>query len=275
MSFRTRLPSFFILIVVVPMAAVGLLVFRLIDDSQTGTADARARQRDRRHGAERVRQRQHGRQPGRSRGGAGHRQPAPGAAQGPSGDDRPRDRPRARGSDDRRGPAADHRRPHGDRSGARARARVEFAPAMDDRGLGADRGRLCAVARRLGHSGGRALGRRHAGVDAARGRPRRAAQPPGHDHDRPGQLSRRHPALHRLSSPSRGGVDPLQRGCQRGWLAGRGSAARGGVNRGLPDPGLLLRAPGLPGAAGPAGALPGGGPAAGQRRLLVSGPHRR
>jgi diguanylate cyclase (GGDEF)-like protein len=42
MSFRTRLASFFILIVVVPMAAVGFLVFRLIDDSQAGKADARA-----------------------------------------------------------------------------------------------------------------------------------------------------------------------------------------------------------------------------------------
>ncbi len=42
MSFRTRLTSFFVLIVVVPMAAVGFLVFRLIDDSQSGKADARA-----------------------------------------------------------------------------------------------------------------------------------------------------------------------------------------------------------------------------------------
>jgi diguanylate cyclase (GGDEF)-like protein len=42
MSFRARLTSFFILIVIVPMAAVGFLVFRLIDDSQTGKADARA-----------------------------------------------------------------------------------------------------------------------------------------------------------------------------------------------------------------------------------------
>jgi diguanylate cyclase (GGDEF)-like protein len=42
MSFRARLTSFFLLIVVVPMAAMGFLVFRLIDDSQTGKADARA-----------------------------------------------------------------------------------------------------------------------------------------------------------------------------------------------------------------------------------------
>jgi diguanylate cyclase (GGDEF)-like protein len=42
MSFRTRLTSFFVLIVVIPMAAVGFLVFRLIDDSQSGKADARA-----------------------------------------------------------------------------------------------------------------------------------------------------------------------------------------------------------------------------------------
>jgi diguanylate cyclase (GGDEF)-like protein len=42
MSFRARLTTFFILIVIVPMAAVSFLVFRLIDDSQTGKADARA-----------------------------------------------------------------------------------------------------------------------------------------------------------------------------------------------------------------------------------------
>ncbi len=42
MSFRTRLFSFFVVIVVVPMAAMAFLVFRLIDDSQSGKADARA-----------------------------------------------------------------------------------------------------------------------------------------------------------------------------------------------------------------------------------------
>jgi diguanylate cyclase (GGDEF)-like protein len=42
MSFRTRLATFFILIVVIPMAAVGFLVFSLIDQSQTGKTDARA-----------------------------------------------------------------------------------------------------------------------------------------------------------------------------------------------------------------------------------------
>src|SRR5205807_3483454 len=42
MSFRTRLTGFFILIVVVPMVAVGFLVFRLIGDSEQGKADARA-----------------------------------------------------------------------------------------------------------------------------------------------------------------------------------------------------------------------------------------
>jgi diguanylate cyclase (GGDEF)-like protein len=42
MSFRTRLTSFFILIVVVPMIAVGFLVFRLISDSEQAKADARA-----------------------------------------------------------------------------------------------------------------------------------------------------------------------------------------------------------------------------------------
>jgi diguanylate cyclase (GGDEF)-like protein len=42
MSFRTRLFSFFVVIVVVPMAAMAFLVFRLIGDSQSGKADARA-----------------------------------------------------------------------------------------------------------------------------------------------------------------------------------------------------------------------------------------
>lgn len=42
MSFRTRLTSFFILIVVIPMIAVAFLVFRLISDSQQGKTDARA-----------------------------------------------------------------------------------------------------------------------------------------------------------------------------------------------------------------------------------------
>ncbi len=42
MSCRTRLASFFLLIVVVPMIAVGFLVFRLISDSEQGKADARA-----------------------------------------------------------------------------------------------------------------------------------------------------------------------------------------------------------------------------------------
>jgi diguanylate cyclase (GGDEF)-like protein len=42
MSFRTRLISFFVVIVVVPMVAVGFLVFRLINDSGQGKADARA-----------------------------------------------------------------------------------------------------------------------------------------------------------------------------------------------------------------------------------------
>jgi diguanylate cyclase (GGDEF)-like protein len=41
MSFRARLTTFFLLIVVVPMAAMGFLVFRLISDSQQAKADAR------------------------------------------------------------------------------------------------------------------------------------------------------------------------------------------------------------------------------------------
>ena len=42
MSFRARLTIFFLLIVIVPMTAVGFLVFRLIDDSTTGKSEARA-----------------------------------------------------------------------------------------------------------------------------------------------------------------------------------------------------------------------------------------
>jgi diguanylate cyclase (GGDEF)-like protein len=42
MSFRNRLTGFFVLIVVLPMIAVGFLVFRLIGDSARGKAEARA-----------------------------------------------------------------------------------------------------------------------------------------------------------------------------------------------------------------------------------------
>ncbi len=42
MSFRTRLTSFFVVIVALPMVAVGFLVFRLISQSEQGNADARA-----------------------------------------------------------------------------------------------------------------------------------------------------------------------------------------------------------------------------------------
>lgn len=41
MSFRNRLVLFFVLIVIVPMLAVAFLLFRLIDDSETGQADAK------------------------------------------------------------------------------------------------------------------------------------------------------------------------------------------------------------------------------------------
>ncbi|HEY2005581.1 MAG TPA: diguanylate cyclase [Solirubrobacteraceae bacterium] len=42
MSFRARLTTFFLIIVVVPMAAMGFLVFRLISDSQQAKTEARA-----------------------------------------------------------------------------------------------------------------------------------------------------------------------------------------------------------------------------------------
>jgi hypothetical protein len=42
MSFRARLTGFFVLIVVVPMVAIGVLMFSLINDSEQGKADARA-----------------------------------------------------------------------------------------------------------------------------------------------------------------------------------------------------------------------------------------
>jgi diguanylate cyclase (GGDEF)-like protein len=42
MSFRARLTTFFLLIVIVPMIGVGFVVLRLISDSQAGKADARA-----------------------------------------------------------------------------------------------------------------------------------------------------------------------------------------------------------------------------------------
>src|SRR5579872_2932415 len=42
MSFRARLTRFFVLIVVIPMIAVGFLVFRLIGESEQAKTDARA-----------------------------------------------------------------------------------------------------------------------------------------------------------------------------------------------------------------------------------------
>jgi diguanylate cyclase (GGDEF)-like protein len=42
MSFRTRLTVFFVLIVLVPMAALGVVVARLVEDSEQGKAQARA-----------------------------------------------------------------------------------------------------------------------------------------------------------------------------------------------------------------------------------------
>ncbi|MDO8186478.1 diguanylate cyclase [Conexibacter sp. JD483] len=42
MSFRTRLAVFFVLLVVVPMVALGVVVARLVTDSEKGKADARA-----------------------------------------------------------------------------------------------------------------------------------------------------------------------------------------------------------------------------------------
>jgi diguanylate cyclase (GGDEF)-like protein len=41
MSFRSRLTLFFVLIVIVPMVSVAFVLFRLIDDSENGKADAR------------------------------------------------------------------------------------------------------------------------------------------------------------------------------------------------------------------------------------------
>ena len=41
MSFRTRLTLFFVMIVIVPMVSVGVVVFGLIQDNETGKADAR------------------------------------------------------------------------------------------------------------------------------------------------------------------------------------------------------------------------------------------
>src|SRR5258708_10364046 len=40
MSFRNRLTLFFVVIVIVPMIAVALVLFRLIVDSETGKSDA-------------------------------------------------------------------------------------------------------------------------------------------------------------------------------------------------------------------------------------------
>jgi len=44
MSFRNRLTLFFVLIVIVPMASIAIILFRLIDESETGKTDARVSQ---------------------------------------------------------------------------------------------------------------------------------------------------------------------------------------------------------------------------------------
>ncbi|MFP5372306.1 MAG: hypothetical protein ACLGI3_16380, partial [Actinomycetes bacterium] len=44
MSFRTRLTAFFIVIVIVPMVAVAVVLFRLVTDSARGRSDARLAQ---------------------------------------------------------------------------------------------------------------------------------------------------------------------------------------------------------------------------------------
>src|SRR4029079_12011450 len=40
-SFRTKLVTFFVLVVIVPMASVAFVLFNLIGDNETGKADAR------------------------------------------------------------------------------------------------------------------------------------------------------------------------------------------------------------------------------------------
>ena len=172
MSFRTRLTSFFVLIVVVPMAAVGFLVFRLIDDSQSGKADARASAVGR-HRRQRLRQRQHRRRAcGRARWPATSRSPRrPSSTRAPA-PSPPRSAWRVSRSavgDAREGR---HRRPHRDRPRDR-RGQGGAAPGRLGRSWPrADRGRARPRPRRLGHPGGRALGR-------ARRWPRRCPRPPG------------------------------------------------------------------------------------------------
>ena len=41
MSFRSRLSLFFVIIVVIPMAAVAIVLFRITGDSETGKTDSR------------------------------------------------------------------------------------------------------------------------------------------------------------------------------------------------------------------------------------------
>src|SRR3954451_10571943 len=43
-SFRSRLTSFFIVIVILPMVAVSVILFRLVSDSERGKSDARLSQ---------------------------------------------------------------------------------------------------------------------------------------------------------------------------------------------------------------------------------------
>ncbi len=263
MSFRARLATFFILIVVIPMAAVGVLVFSLIDQSQAGKTDARAA------GIAATAQNVYANASrsasldARTRRSGGCRY-AGRAGAPPGGDARPRGRPGPRRGAARLGPADHRRRSHRGRSGHRGRPSDAVPASLVGGGVRAHRGRLCTLARRPGHPGRRPFRRHDVGRDAARGRAPAAARPARDGRHRPQPLPRRHRAHDRLSPDPDRGLRAVQCGRHR-RVAERGPDAGGRVHRCLPHPRVLLRAARHPRPPGAVGALPGRGSPAGQR----------
>ena len=285
-SFRSRLTSFFIGIVILPMVAVSVILFRLVADSERGKSDARLSA-----GAD---------------GGLGACSSArssaprrPGARSAPRQQLADGDRRRRRRADRRRAGAAG-------RAGRRA-ARVVLELASGERYAVGDGARRSPPRRRqlvdaAGPAGRHAQGRDADGAGvrrrgarghrARRGR-RRARRP--HDRVLAPRRRRRRPA--RAAARSEISAPPLPPDrVQRPRVRGRPPArqgppavrrARGAarITSGLPDRGgaaarlprlrVRVRARGLALAAGADPAPARGGPAARQRRVLASRCRRR
>ena len=275
MSFRARLTIFFVVIVVVPMVAIGVLVFSLINDSQQGKADARAGGIAADRG-----------QPVPERSGVGadrcrdagaHCRVA--AWQGAFGALRERRDAIGAGEGDAEQRLEDDRgcrRPHRDRARLGAR-RQRGRRQRDDRdGLRADRLSIRARAVRPGsrrRGARRAEGRR---IDARAVELNTARA--GRERDGAGQgLSRRQPDVHGLRRGSRDrhrAVGAVRDSLLARWQPRR----RRGADRRVPRTRVGLLAARIARSSGPAQRLSRGGATTRKRRLLIAdqgrGPRR-